>query len=123
MGSTGARRRPPVVITIYDDTVAAGWARGAGVVYGPLAAALVAACRVELAGARVLDAGSGTGAVASHAAAAGAAVVAADLSVAMMAARRGRRWSGVVADVLALPFAGEAFDAAIAALPGQPPRS
>lgn len=63
----------------------------------------------------MLDAGSGTGAVASHAAAAGAAVVAADLSVAMMAARRGRRWSGVVADVLALPFAGEAFDAAIAA--------
>ena len=91
------------MITAYGETVAAEWAQGAGVVYGPLAAALVGACPVVRAGTRVLDAGSGTGAVGSAAAAAGATVVAADLSVSMMAAGPRRRWPGAVADVLALP--------------------
>lgn len=103
------------MITAYDDTVANGWARGAGVVYGPLAVALVAACPKVNPGRRVLDAGSGTGAVASVAAAAGATVVATDLSVSMMAAPPRRRWPGAVADVLTLPFPPGVFDAAIAA--------
>jgi len=103
------------VISAYDDTVAAGWADGAGVVYRPLAEALLATCPVGLRGARVLDAGSGTGAVASLAAAADATVVAADLSVAMLEARPAERWPAVVADVLALPFSEGAFDAAVAA--------
>jgi SAM-dependent methyltransferase len=103
------------VIATYDDTVASGWRNGAGVVYGPLAAALLAACPVELNGASVLDAGSGTGAVASLAAAAGATVVAADLSALMLAARPPGQWPAVVADVLELPFASGAFDAAVAA--------
>lgn len=103
------------MITAYDDTVARAWARGAGVVYGPLAAALIAACPEVNSGSRVLDAGSGTGAVASVAAAAGATVVATDLSVSMLAAAPRRRWPGTVADVLALPFPPGVFDAAIAA--------
>jgi SAM-dependent methyltransferase len=103
------------VISAYDDTVAAGWAGGAGVVYGPLAEALLAACPVPLGGARVLDAGSGTGAVAMLAAAAGATVTAADLSRSMLAARGTKRWPAVVADVLALPFFEKAFDVAVAA--------
>jgi SAM-dependent methyltransferase len=103
------------VIATYNDTVASGWHNGAGVVYRPLAAALLAACPVELSGAAVLDAGSGTGAVASLAAAAGATVVAADLSPLMLAARPPGQWPAVVADVLALPFARGTFDAAIAA--------
>jgi len=103
------------VISAYDDTVAAGWAGGAGVVYRPLAEALLAACPVGLCGTTILDAGSGTGAVASLAEAAGAIVVAADLSVSMLAARPPESWPSVVADVVALPFSVGAFDAAVAA--------
>jgi SAM-dependent methyltransferase len=103
------------VTAAYGDTVSAGWHTGAGVVYEPLAAALVATCPVPLDGAVVLDAGSGSGAVASLVAAAGATVVASDLSRSMIAAQPGRSWPAAVADVLALPFPSDAFHAAIAA--------
>jgi len=103
------------VSSVYDDTVAAGWALSAGVVYDPLAAALLATCPVGLVGSRVLDAGSGAGVTASLVAANGATVVACDLSRSMIAAQPDRRWPAAVADVLALPFHPGAFDAAIAA--------
>jgi SAM-dependent methyltransferase len=103
------------VITVYDDTVAAVWATSAGVVYDPLAAALVASCPVELAGARVLDAGSGTGVASSMVVAAGGTAVACDLSSSMLATQPDRRWPAAVADLLALPFRPAGFDVAIAA--------
>ena len=115
VGKAGAGGRPAAVTSVYGDTVAAVWADGAGVVYDPLAAALVATCPVRLPGARVLDAGSGTGVTASLVAAEGGRVVACDLSSSMISAQRGRRWPAAVADVLALPFPPQAFDAAIAA--------
>jgi SAM-dependent methyltransferase len=103
------------VISVYGDTVAALWAARAGVVYDPLAAALVATCPVRLTGARVLDAGSGAGVTASLVAADGGEVVACDLSSSMIGAQIDRCWPAAVADVLALPFPAEAFDAAVAA--------
>jgi SAM-dependent methyltransferase len=102
------------VIGVYNDVVAAGWGGGAGVVYRPLAEALVAISPVPLAGARVLDAGSGTGAAAAFATRLGAVVVAADLSASMLAATAGAVWPGVVADVVTLPFRAGAFDVAVA---------
>ena len=104
VGAARPRRRPPVVTTAYDDAVAAEWQAGAGLVYDPLGAALVATCEKELAGRRVLDVGSGVGAVATLVAAAGGAVVASDLSPSMIAAQAGRSWPAAVADVVALPF-------------------
>lgn len=106
-----------MVITAYDDVVAAGWGPSAGAVYEPLAEALVAACPVDLDGSRVLDAGSGTGVAAAAATRRGAAVVAADLSSAMLAASVAAEEpsAAVVADVVALPFRAATFDAALAA--------
>ena len=89
------------------------WAPGA--VYGPLAVALKASGPAVLDGARVLDAGSGDGSIAALAAEAGATVVALDLSAAMIAVQRRRRWPAAVGDVLALPFRSGGFDAAFAA--------
>lgn len=94
--------------------MAGGWA-AAEVVYRPLAVALVATCPVRLAGSRVLDVGSGAGAVASAAAAEGATVVAVDLSAPMLEAQPDRTWPAAVADVLALPAGPGTFDSAIAA--------
>jgi SAM-dependent methyltransferase len=103
------------VTSAYGDAEAAGWSTGAGAVYEPLATALVATCPVELAGGRILDAGSGPGAVASRVADAGGTVVACDLSPSMIKVQSQRRWPAAVADVLALPFRQGSFDAAIAA--------
>ncbi|HXQ19831.1 MAG TPA: class I SAM-dependent methyltransferase [Acidimicrobiales bacterium] len=94
--------------------MAGGWT-AAEVVYRPLAVALVAACPVRLAGRRVLDVGSGPGAVASAAAAAGATVVAVDRSAPMLEARPDRTWPAAVADVLALPAGPRTFDIVLAA--------
>jgi SAM-dependent methyltransferase len=95
------------------DGLAAGWDRAAGPVYRPLALALVAASPAPLRGRPVLDVGSGTGAVAEAAEAAGAGVVTADLSNHMVAFG-GSRWPAVVADVVALPFCDGSFFAALA---------
>jgi SAM-dependent methyltransferase len=94
-------------MTAYDDV---DWSAGPARVYERLAHALVAYCPVSLAGARVLDAGAGTGVVGAIASAQGADVVGADLSAAML-----RRGSGprVQADVAALPFRPQ-FDAVLA---------
>ncbi len=91
------------------------WARGATLVYGPIAAELVAMSRHPLAGRTVLDAGAGTGAVSSALAAAGARAVAADLSFGMLAWNARARPPCVVADICALPVAAGCVDDAVAA--------
>ena len=91
------------------------WARGAMLVYGPIAAELVAMSRHPLAGRTVLDAGAGTGAVSSALAAAGARAVAADLSFGMLAWNARARPPCVVADICALPVAAGCVDDAVAA--------
>lgn len=95
------------------DGLAEGWDSAAGRVYRPLARALVEFSPVALAGLRVLDVGSGTGAVAEAAEAAGSTVVVADLS-ASMAAFQIRTRPAVAADALALPFPDNTFDAVAA---------
>jgi SAM-dependent methyltransferase len=103
----------PTAVAAYDG-LATQWQKGAANVYGPLATALVAASPVPLRGRLVLDAGSGTGAVARAAAASGAVVVAAERSLTMVSHQCRQPWPAVAADVLALPFRDGAFDATLA---------
>lgn len=92
------------------------WERGPARLYDRLAEVLVGRCPAPVRGCRVLDVGAGTGAASRGALAAGAAVVVAvDAAVGMLAHDAARRPPAAVGDVLALPFAGAAFDAAIAA--------
>lgn len=92
------------------------WQGGPGRIYDRLAEVLIGASPVPLDGARVLDVGAGTGAATRAALAAGAAaVVAVDAALGMLAHRARGRPPAVVGDVVALPFAGAAFDAAVAA--------
>jgi len=103
------------VAAAYSATGEA-WHRGPDRIYDRLARVLVAASPVSLEGARVLDVGAGTGAVSRAALAAGAgAVVAMDAAFGMLAHRAGERPPAAVGDLLALPFADDAFDAAVAA--------
>jgi SAM-dependent methyltransferase len=96
------------------DVAADDWAVGPGPMYDRLAAALVAAAPVPLAGRLVLDLGAGVGVAGRAAQAAGARrVVGADLSEGML--RRGHGGSPVVADALALPFRDRSFDLVVAA--------
>jgi SAM-dependent methyltransferase len=103
-----------VVVASAYDGLAAGWDGGAGVVYRPLASSLLQASPVALSGRRVLDVGSGTGAVSEAARAVGARVVPADLTFEMVAHMHTRGWPAVAGDVLALPFGRGVFDAALA---------
>lgn len=112
MGGAGGGRRPVDLARAYDG-IAEGWDSAAGRVYKPLARALIESSPVPLAGLRVLDLGSGTGAVAEAAEAEGARVVAADRSLDMIGFQPPSR-PGAVIDALALPFADAAFDAATA---------
>ena len=99
-----------------DRYVGAGqrWATGAMLVYGPIAAELVAMSPHRLAGRTVL--GAGTGAVSSALAARRAHPVAVDLSIDMLA-WNARAWPPcVVAGIRALPLAAGRVDAAVAAL-------
>ena len=92
------------------------WPRGPGRIYDRLARVLVAASPVQFEGARVIDVGAGTGAASRAVLAAGArAVVAMDAAFGMLAHRAGDRPPAAVGDLLALPFADAAFDAAVAA--------
>lgn len=92
------------------------WQRGPGLIYDRLAEVLVARCPVRVHGCRVVDVGAGTGAASRAALAAGAeVVVAVDAAVGMLAHDAARRPPAAAGDALALPFAADAFDAAIAA--------
>jgi len=91
------------------------WALGAALVYGPIAAELVAMSPHPLAGRTVLDAGAGTGAVSSALTARRARPVAMDLSIDMLAWKARARPPCVVADIRALPVPARRVDAAVAA--------
>jgi SAM-dependent methyltransferase len=97
----------------YADS-AEGWDAAASRVYGPLAVALVARSPHPLAGRLVLDAGAGTGFGSSALAAAGARVVATDLSAGMLLHRSRQRPPSAVADIARLPLAERSVDDAIA---------
>ncbi len=84
-------------------------------VYGPVAAELVAMSPHPLAGRTVLDAGAGTGAVSSALTARRAHPIAMDLSIDMLAWNARARPLCVVADIRALPLAVGRVDAAVAA--------
>jgi len=95
--------------------VAAAWAAGPARLYDALAAAVVEACPVPLAGLRVLDAGAGTGAVSRVLRMRGAVPVGVDTAEDMVARMRAGGFDACVGDIRALPFADGSFDAAIAA--------
>lgn len=99
-----------------DHYAAAGqrWALGAELVYGPIAAALIAISPHSLAGRIVLDAGAGTGAASRALAAQRARPIAMDLSFGMLAWNAARPPSAV-ADIRALPLATDSVDDAVAA--------
>ena len=102
-------------VAAYSATGGA-WQRGPGRIYDRLAEVLVARCPVPVHGCRVLDVGAGTGAATRGALAAGAAlVVGVDAAVGMLVHDAASRPPAAVGDLLALPFAGSAFDASIAA--------
>ena len=101
--------------TARYDGLAGEWDTSAAAVYGPLARRLVEASPVPLAGRRVADVGTGTGAAADVAVAAGARVIGLDRSIGMLAHRRGERPPAVCADVLALPLADGCVDVVVAA--------
>jgi len=95
-----------------DHYAAAGWATGAELVYGPIAAELIALSPHPLVGNTVLDAGAGTGA-ASRALA--AQPIAMDLSLGMLAWDAAARPPGAVAYTRALPLAAQSVDDVVAA--------
>jgi SAM-dependent methyltransferase len=94
---------------------AAAWGTGPAAIYGPLAERLVDFSPVPLAGRLVLDLGTGTGLAGRAALAAGARVLAADLSLGMLLVDRARRPAAVVGDARYLPFPDGAFDVVLAA--------
>jgi SAM-dependent methyltransferase len=97
------------------STAGGSWQRGPGAVYDRLAEVVLARSPVPVAGARVLDAGAGTGAASRAAVAAGAArVVAVDAASGMLAFGAADRPPAATADLLALPLAAGSFDVAVA---------
>jgi SAM-dependent methyltransferase len=114
----------PSVVTVHDNEPVTAdhyantgrrWALGAELVYGPIAAELIAMCPHPLAGRTVLDAGAGTGAVSKALDARRARPVAMDLSFGMLAWNAAARPPSAVADIRALPLAADSVDDAVAA--------
>jgi ubiquinone/menaquinone biosynthesis C-methylase UbiE len=91
------------------------WAHGATLVYGPIAAELVAMSPHPLCGRTVLDTGAGTGAASSALAAAGARPIAMDLSFDMLAWNAHARPPCAVADIRTLPLPADSVDDTVAA--------
>lgn len=100
--------------SVYGGTARA-FAAASATVYERMAAPLVVECPLPLDTAAVLDFGAGTGATTRAVAAAGARVVAADLTFDMLEQDRARRPPAVNADVLGLPFRARTFDVALGA--------
>jgi SAM-dependent methyltransferase len=124
VGNQSPGRRSPAGLIHDYDAVADGWDAGPGLMYEPLARALVAAAPAPLTGRVVLDLGAGTGVAGRAALAAGARrVVGADLSEAMLrrharkdeASKDGAAVCPVAADAVALPFRDGCFDLVLAA--------
>jgi SAM-dependent methyltransferase len=97
----------------YSDGAAA-WADGPTRVYRRLAELLVEFSPLSLSGRSVLDLGSGTGEGSRAALAAGARVVAADLSADMLRVDRAGRPPAAAGDAAALPFRDGSFDVVLA---------
>lgn len=91
------------------------WALGAELVYGPIAAELVASSPHPLTGRTVLDAGAGTGAASAALRRCLARPLAVDLSAGMLAWQAASRPPCAVADVRALPLRTRSVDDAVAA--------
>jgi len=105
-------------VSSVADAYSAGaiaWADGPARVYGRLADALVAFSPTPLRGAAVLDLGSGTGVGTVAAQAAGARVIATDISWEMLRVERAQRPASAAGDALAAPFRTNAFDVVLAA--------
>jgi SAM-dependent methyltransferase len=102
---------------LADHYAASGprWALGAELVYGPIAAALVATTPHRLTGRTVLDAGAGTGAASAALLRCGATAVALDLSAAMLGWQAASRPPCAVADIRAIPLRADSVDDAVAA--------
>jgi SAM-dependent methyltransferase len=100
-----------------DNYAGAGrrWATGAILVYGPIAAELVAMSPEPLAGRIALDVGAGTGAVSAALAAAEARTVAVDRAIDMLAWDADARPPCAVADIRALPLPDRSVEAVVAA--------
>jgi ubiquinone/menaquinone biosynthesis C-methylase UbiE len=96
------------------SAAAAGWERGPARLYERMAARLVSFAE-PLAGKRVLDVGTGSGAAARALVARGALVAATDLAHGMLAERRMERPPATVGDITRLPFRRSAFDVTVAA--------
>ena len=94
---------------------ALGWARGATIVYAPIARELVATAPQSLSGRTVLDVGAGTGVASTVLAELGARPVALDRSFDMLTWDAGRRPPSAVADVYRLPLRDAAVDDTVAA--------
>ena len=94
---------------------AEGWATGPAAIYRRLAGVLVGVATDDLAGARVLDLGTGTGVASDVLLEVGAQPVGVDLAIEMLAHHQEERPPGVAADAQLLPFRTGVFDAIIAA--------
>lgn len=94
---------------------AGAWAAGPAGIYRAMAEPLVEHCPLPLADAAVLDFGAGTGATTAAIAAAGARLVATDLTPDMLRLARAERPPSAAADVRRLPFRSATFDAAMGA--------
>lgn len=102
-----------VGIGLAYDLSADAWRHGPEALYARLAAALLDAAPVVLAGASVLDVGAGTGVAGAQAAARGAGpVVAVDLATRMLPRPPAL---ALGADLLRLPFLDASFDLAVSA--------
>jgi SAM-dependent methyltransferase len=103
------------VVTDHYARSGERWARGAELVYRPIAAELIAMSPHPLTGRVVLDAGAGTGAASMALRARGARPVAVDLSFGMLRWNAAARPPSAVADICALPLADGCVDDAVAA--------
>jgi SAM-dependent methyltransferase len=118
-GGGGPRPLPPrdlsaVAVDQYEGT-GARWRSGATLVYGPIAAELVALSPHALTGHTVLDVGAGTGAASTALIARKARPIAVDLSADMLASWAPPRPPRALADVGALPLSNHAVDDVVAA--------
>ena len=104
-------------MSVRDAYSATGvaWRDGPERVYQRLADVLVAASPVSLAGRRVADVGSGTGAASRSIAQAGGRPIALDLAVGMLTVDQATRPPAVVADARRLPLATASCTAVVAA--------
>ena len=93
--------------------VAKAWAAGPAALYDKLAAVTIANAPEPLRGARVLDAGAGTGALCRALRAVGAYPCALDMSREMLGLIGAAATAGVAGDMYALPFRDGRFDAAV----------